>query len=148
MNLRRESGESTAKPPSNRGFSALRAPAARSRGRYVRLIYIARPCAEAPHDPTVRQSVAAGSSAQPRRHAREEIMQQHLRLTPDEHRSIRNWLIAITVVYAFFMLVLASLVIVGIHPAAPGADTTATAMRHDASGSAPSPDARRPAAQQ
>jgi hypothetical protein len=71
-------------------------------------------------------------------------MQQHLQLTPDEHRSIRHWLIAITIVYGFLMLVVVSLVIVKIDSAAPGADPAATAMQQDASPARPSPDARRP----
>jgi hypothetical protein len=71
-------------------------------------------------------------------------MQQHVRLTPDEHRSMRHWLIAITVVYGFLMLVVVSLVIVKIDSTAPGADPAATAMQQDASPTRPSSDAGRP----
>jgi hypothetical protein len=86
----------------------------------------------------------AGSSCTAEAHAGEEIMQQHLRLTPDEHRLVRHWLLAITIVYAFLMLVVVSLVIVKIDSAASGADPGATAMQQDASPTVPSPDARRP----
>jgi hypothetical protein len=59
-------------------------------------------------------------------------MHPHLRLTPDEHRLIRNWAFAMAIIYSSLMLAFFALVTVGTNsqPAAPSA---ATAMQQDAS---------------
>lgn len=53
----------------------------------------------------------------------------HPPLTPDDHRLIRNWTFAITIIYPLLMLVFFASVIVKINPMAAGASAAATGPR-------------------
>ena len=71
-------------------------------------------------------------------------MQPCPQLTPDEHRSIRNWSFAMAVVYSFFMLTFFASVIVtrGAAPSEP--KRAAAGLQQKAFRTTQSPDGRQP----
>jgi hypothetical protein len=65
-------------------------------------------------------------------------------LTPEEHRTIRNWSFAIAIIYSLFMLAFFAAVIVHSGPAPSVPDTAAAGTRQEAAGAKPSPRVPRP----
>ena len=62
-------------------------------------------------------------------------------LTPDEHRSIRNWSFAIAIIYSLFMLAFFASVVVTTSPAPPDTNRAAFHTTHTYDGRQPPADA-------
>jgi hypothetical protein len=71
-------------------------------------------------------------------------MQPRPPLSPEEDQTIRNWTLAIAVMYSLFMLALFASVLVNTGPVPPAADTAAAGTRQDASRTTPLPGGRQP----
>jgi hypothetical protein len=75
---------------------------------------------------------------------REVIMQPRPPLSPEENQTIRNWTLAMAVMYSLFLLALFASVLVNTGPVRSPSDTAAAGTRQDASRTTPLPGGRQP----
>jgi hypothetical protein len=72
----------------------------------------------------------------------EVIMHRRQPLTPEEHRTVRDWSFAMAIVYSLLMVAFLTAVMGVTSPAPPDPNTAATGMQQSASRTMPSPDER------
>ena len=72
----------------------------------------------------------------------EVIMHRRQPLTPEEHRTVRDWSFAMAIVYSLLMAAFLTVVMVAASPTPPDPKTAATGMQQRASRTLPPPDER------
>jgi hypothetical protein len=127
-------------------FSILRARVGEASA--IRLADLQRAVATRSSGPSdATRSAAANAHTQVWRQAREVAMHPRPQLTPDEHRSIRNWSFAMAIIYSFFMLAFFASVVVTTSRVAPNTNKAATGMQQNALRATQSADGRQPPAE-
>jgi hypothetical protein len=72
----------------------------------------------------------------------EVIMHQRQQLTPEEHRTVRDWSFAMAIIYSLLMLTFLTVAMVATSPAPSDPNLAATGMQQRASRAMPLPDER------